>query len=466
LNAALSTNPYLTALPAPKATILCPSTVTQNTGTAEILRLPEVRAIVEEDFIILPCDLVCDVQGEALLETWMVKEGGLGGLDGSREKKITAHQKVAGAAEGRRGGLGVWYPTNGLDAVKGEETDFVATTPPVKSTVAPDPRSLLPHVSNLVYAAPTDSVKDIIEDKSVFPVRHSLVRKHGNVKFRTSYRDAHLYFFPYWILDVVARNERLVSISEDVVGWWAKAGWQEGLGKKLGFDEVLKGRPQSMEDSQHDGLLENDVDLFSMSSTATSRRPKTDTQPSDQTHYASRVRMQSKGIQPTTPNLKDRVTRATDLPPILAYIHPKVPESALVRRVDTVPLLLSISLRLAKLPGLDETDQTASSFAHPTKIAYPAGINRPATVTKGDCLLADNVTIEERAVVKECVVGMGCRIEKGARLTRCLLMEGAIVSEQCQLTGCVLGRRCNIGKLSTLKDCEVQDGYLVPESSK
>ena len=429
--------------------------------------MPEVRAVIEEDFIILPCDLVCDVQGEALLETWMVKEGGLGGVDGSLEKNFTALKTTIGITEGRRGGLGVWYQTHGLDAIKGEETDFIATTLPVGSIVTPDSKSLLSHVSNLVYAAPMDSVKDIIEEKNAFPVRHALLRKHGNVKFRTSYRDAHLYFFPYWILDVVARNERLVSISEDVVGWWAKAGWQEGLGKKLGFDQVIRGAPHSMEDSQYDGFPGNDVDLLSMSTTTTSRRPMIEASPSDRSQYASRVGLQSKGSHPTTVNTKEKTIKAIELPPILAYVHPKSPESVLVRRVDTVPLLLSVSLRLAKLPALDETsDDAASPFAHPTKVAYPAGISRPSTVTKGDCLLADNVTVEERAVIKESVIGMGCQIGKGARLTRCLLMEGAVVSEQCQLTGCVLGRRCKIGRFSTLKECEVQDGYLVPESSK
>ena len=55
----------------------------------------------------------------------------------------------------------------------------------------------------------------------------------------SSHRDAHIYVFPTWVMDMINQNEHFDSIGEDVVGWWAKAGWQEGLADKLGLREIL-----------------------------------------------------------------------------------------------------------------------------------------------------------------------------------------------------------------------------------
>lgn len=134
--------------------------------------------------------------------------------------------------------------------------------------------------------------------------------------------------------------------------------------------------------------------------------------------------------------------------------------------MDTSALLLSVSLRLAKLESIEEVGRTAASpFAHSQKVAYPAGVAQRCTVTKADCLLADNVTVEEKCVIKESVIGANCHIASGARLTRCLIMDGAVIGERCQLTGCIVGRRSQIGRESVLKDCEIQDGNIVPEET-
>src|SRR5271167_2314798 len=88
LSAALNTNPHLTSLPSPKPNLLAPERLDQTTGTAEIFRLPQVRAAITGDFIVLPCDLVCELGGESLLETWMIKQAGLGGATRSEERRV------------------------------------------------------------------------------------------------------------------------------------------------------------------------------------------------------------------------------------------------------------------------------------------------------------------------------------------------------------------------------------------
>ncbi|KAL8869193.1 MAG: hypothetical protein Q9174_004453, partial [Haloplaca sp. 1 TL-2023] len=197
---ALSRNPHLTSLPLPRAEIIAPESLSQNTGTAEILRLPEIQAVIDTNFLILPCDLLCELPGESLLETWMVQAAGMIG------------------SPNPPGGLGVWFPTKGDHAVKGEETNFLMTAKIPEATVPPHSGSLRPHLSQVVYATTTDALNDITESKQSFPIRPGLLRKHGRIRMLTTARDAHVYLFPRWILDFINQNPKFESISEDVIG--------------------------------------------------------------------------------------------------------------------------------------------------------------------------------------------------------------------------------------------------------
>lgn len=475
LETALAQNPHLTGLPAPKAQVLAPKDLTQTTGTGEIFRLPEVQKGITSDFVVLPCDLICELDGAALLQSWMVLEGGLGGATGGIVDGVAANLSTGGEKSGRRGGLGVWYPTKGLEGVstKGEETDFIATTPLPPSAVPSPEGSLRPNVEKLVLSIPTSTVKDITEEQKSFPIRHGLLKRHGRVKMKMSHRDAHIYFFPYWIKEMMRKNETFDSVAEDVLGWWAKAGWQDGLADKLGLRDVLQdgaatpdAEDMMMASSMNFG--EEEVDLASMSSTSVrSKSAATHRRFSDA--FASRVPDSAK------PDADQKLT----VPPILAYVQPAQSESSpqsLIRRVDTSALLLSISLRLAKLPSMNEAATTgtqASAFAHQAKVAHADMIEKQSRVSEADSLVAENVTIQGRVNIKESVIGVGCTIGTGARLTRCLLMEGAVVGDYVTLTGCILGRRCKVEggapkdeDKTRLTDCEVQGGYVVEWGSE
>lgn len=292
----------------------------------------------------------------------------------------------------------------------------------------------------------------------------------------TTYRDAHIYLFPYWVKEMAKRNEKFESISEDLVGWWAKAEWQTGLSEKLGLRDVFEPNDDQGENGSHDDeTIEEEIDLQAMSTTMSVPHVSSD-------RYTSRGRRpehrdisragtfnsEVDGEEDPHSESKDQNHDDTSLvtPPILAYIHPSDPSAPMIRRVDNSALLLSVSLRLAKLESIEEVGRHAASpCAHAQKIAYPAGIAQRCTVTKADCLLAENVTVEEKSVIKESIIGANCHIASGARLTRCLLMDGVVVDERCQLTGCIVGRRSKIGRESVLKDCEVQDGNIVPEET-
>lgn len=403
----------------------------------------------------------------------MVAQSALGGstvLDRYNTRGLKS-SGLGGEGGGRRGGLAVYYQTLGREeSIKGEVTDFVATVPldpdeaPAVSHPLEGPSSLRFGLSKLALSMPMGTLKERMEEQKGFLIRHSLVKRHPQVKMLSSYRDAHIYIFPYWVKAMARLNEKFESVSEDLVGWWAKSEWQTGLGSKLRLREILEpDGNEAGENGSHDGeALEEEIDLKAMSTTKTGAGTWPDEPLSDQVpsaRLASRVKAPSE--KPTLEN-----PAKLTVPPMLAYVHSSQPSAPMIRRVDTSALLLSVSLRLAKLESVEEVGRAAASpFAHNYKIAYPAGVAQRCTVTKADCLLAQNVTVEEKCVVKESVIGANCHVASGARLTRCLIMDGAVVGERCQLTGCIVGRRSKIGRESTLKDCEVQDGNVVPDET-
>ncbi|KAK4156387.1 nucleotide-diphospho-sugar transferase [Chaetomidium leptoderma] len=436
ITTALKTNPFLTSLPFPRPDLLAPKDLDQNTGTAEILRLPELQSVVTSDFLVLPCDLVCELGADKLLQAWMVKSASLEDLVGDTSTQAP-----------RSGGLGVWYQTKTATPIKGEETDFMATIPLPSSSVLPPKGSLFPQMEKVVYSMPTDSLKDLLEEKKGFPTRHGLLRQHPRVRMLTTHRDAHIYIFPHWVMQFIKENERLETIGEDVVGWWAKAGWQKGLSTKLGLDSILR-RPDSNSGDGHTSPGGH-TDHSSDSTDAPNQAVSTNNNNNND----------SRGDDDNSSPL----TSEAPVPPMLAYIHPTAATDPLIRRVDTAQLLLQISLQLAKLPSLEETgaDSPSSPFAHARKVAYPEGVKPRTTITKQDSLVADNVTVQERTSIKECVVGANCQIGEGAKLSQCLLMDGVVVGRNCKLTKCVLGKRSELGEGCVLADCEVQENLLV-----
>ncbi|KAK5110838.1 hypothetical protein LTR62_005549 [Meristemomyces frigidus] len=443
LQAALATHPALTSLPNPKPDILAPKDLELNTGTAELLKLKEVQDQITTDFVILPCDLVSEVEGSRLLQQWM------------------AFNTNHGAARSK-GGLAVYYPTHGREGIsnKKDETDFIATVPISHPVVPPPHGSLRSQIEEVVLAMPTDTLNDIMnENKQTLPVRHALLRKHGRAKLKTKHRDAHVYFFPRWVKDFVARNETFESIGEDVVGWWAKAGWQEGLAEKLGLNEVLgdgKILKNGVEDGNGGEADDEEVDAMALSSTTSAASTA---QANTALSFASRV-------GDLSISSKNRVV----VPPLLAYIQPSPPPAvgtssstttstpatatatqSLIRRIDTAPQLAALTLYLAR-------QSPTHPYAHDHQIHPSAQIGMQTRISQEDCLIAENVTMGIRCNIKESVVGAGCEIGANVRLMKCVLMDGVVVGDGVTMTGCIVGRRARIEGVRA-------DGAAEPASS-
>lgn len=394
----------------------------------------------------------------------MIKEATLGGSASGGEEFNGPKMALGGERGGRRGGLGVWYSTKG--GVKGEETDFIATSPLTSGVVQPPEGSLLPSISNLVYSLPTDTLNDLTEEKKSLPLRHALLRQHPRLRMLSSHRDAHLYILPAWVGDMIQKNDQMDNFSEDVIGWWAKAGWQDGLGEKLGLRDLFQDPTMNDVEDGNGGDEESEESALNVGNLNTTSSSAAFSRISHSSYASPRE-------QPSIDQEQSRVSGRLDekshlvIPPILAYVHPAGDTAQIIRRVDTSPLLLLMSLQLAKLESVDQVGREASSpFAHTSKVATTANIAPKCTVTRPDCLIAENVTIEEKSSIKECVIGSNCQIKQGAKLTRCVLMDGAVIGKGCKLTGCILGRRAEIGPESVLQDCEVEDNMRIEPQSK
>ncbi|KAJ5129447.1 uncharacterized protein N7515_005486 [Penicillium bovifimosum] len=464
LQQAMDTNPYLTLPCLPSVSIIAPKQLTMTTGTAELLRLPEVQRCIKNNFLLLPCDIICELSGESILEAWWTTQAA---------SKVALGNPGPGAA--RNGILlnGSYFqpkkserPKAEQESVPEEATDFVAIGPlELNDTrIVPsceDPAKPRFNLSKLLMSVPMTTIKEKTAGTRRVLLRRSLVQYCGRVRVLTAFRDAHIYVFPYWVKDLLKDQAKLDSVSEDFIGNWAKSAWQAGLGDKMGltkdFDPPGVLIPGTR---QHGAFVDKVIDLQRMSSTKS--YPKTEVTSflaglkSAETSFSSSP-FSSQCSSPQSPQPRP----PTALPQLLAYVHRG--STPLIRRIDNSAVLLSTSLLLAKLPSVEEVGpEKASSFAHAKKITHPDNIAPRSAVTEKDCLIDRNVIIEETAVVKESVIGAECHIGSSARIHRCVLMDGAVVESRAELTGCIIGHRAHIGHGSVLRNCEVQDALVIP----
>ncbi|KIW18890.1 hypothetical protein PV08_03179 [Exophiala spinifera] len=481
--AALAQNPYLTSLPSPSPDLLAPQDLEFTTPTAELIRLPEVQEVIKSDFILLPCDLICAIPGESFLETYLTRLGGPGGIGHNQDAETSRSELLGlgGESRGRRGGLSIWYNTlDREESVKHEECDFMCTTKldPEQDIPSSLSKSSLDQgiLRKLVWAMPMSELWDQCEEDKAWKIRQSLLRKHGAIKCLTKYRDAHIYFFPFWVKDFANLNEDFESVSEDLVGTWAKAEWRKpSYRARFGARKIFSPQPKSDRAPlpNHEIPIEEEIDLLSLSSTQITTPALANLTPHVRTaRLATRVHADPDDsiLSPGGGSQDDHEEGPVPLvPPILSYILPSTPDAPLVRRVDTTPLLLSVSLALAKVPSVEESIAAkthVSPFAHQVKVHATTTIAPRVTISRSDTLIDSNSTIATQCVIKSSVIGASVAIGTGSRITGCVIMDGATIGDKCVLTNTVVGKKAKIGNKSTLVGCEVQDGNVVADGTE
>ena len=489
IKTALAQNPYLTALPSPSPNVLAPPDLDHTTPTAELLRFSEVQDAIKTDFILLPCDLVCDVPGEAFIEAYLTNLGGLGAEGDVSEADLKSHSiPLIGSAEqksGRRGGLSIWYNTaNRPESVKNEECDFICTSrinnPPnsTVSNVLIDSVKTPGTLRRLACTMPISELQDKCEEEKAWKFRRSLLKNNRNIKCMSQYRDSHIYLLPLWVKEFAKLNEDFESISEDLIGTWAKCGWRKPHYRRRFhvdrlFAEDWKAKAAQIVAAKDE--LDDEIDLLALSSTQSTHTLQDRSHQRRQTaHLASRVPADPEDSilsSDIVSNNCEDVPSVPELPAVLSCILPSGREAPIVRRVDSAPLLLSVSLALAQCASIEEssTSQTPSEtspFAHATKVASTTSIAPKVTISRSDSLIDSNTTIATMSVIKSSVIGSSVTIGTGVRLTNCLIMEGAIIGDKSVLNGTIVGKRAKVGKNCTLNNCEVQDGNVVDDRTE
>ena len=483
IKTALAQNPHLTTLPSPSPDVLAPSDLDHTTPTAELLRLPEVQAAIKTDFILLPCDLICDIPGENFIESYFTSVGGLSGVGNVSEPYLGAYDTLSITSpdqhSGRRGGLSIWYNTsNRPESVKGEECDFMCTTSfrgrPKFATSRPSADDLRSQgtLRKLLWTMPMSELQDECDENKAWNIRYSLLQKHGVIKALTKYRDSHIYLLPLWVKDFARLNDDFETFSEDLIGTWAKFDSRKSKlrdryhVRELFDSQQSKRKRRSFSDNNQD----EETDLSRLSSTyklvRASQQKHSD---HHELHLASRVPADPDDSILSTEIGSDESTTLTEtprLPPIISCILPSGADCPLVRRVDTAPLLLSVSLHLAKVQSIEESPNIETSpFAHANKIATTASIAPKVTISRADTLIDSNATVATLSVLKSSVIGSNVTIGTGVRLTNCLIMDGAMIGDKSVLNGTIVGKRAKIGKNCTLNNCEVQDGNMVEDGT-
>ena len=489
IKTALAQNPYLTSLPSPSPDVLAPPDLDHTTPTAELLRLSKIQEAIKTDFILLPCDLVCDIPGEVFIESYLTNLGGLGAVGDVSEVDLdgqpTRHIGTSEEKSGRRGGLSIWYNTaNRLESVKNEECDFMCTSrindrpTYIISDLQIDSAQTPGTLRKLAWTMPMSELQDECEENKAWKVRRSLLRKHGDVKCLTRYRDSHIYFLPLWVKEFARLNEDFESISEDLIGTWAKCCWRKPQYRKRYNTDKLFPENRKSKGSQNDTTetgFEDEIDLLALSSTQVARNwPKQSRIDRKTAQLASRVPADPEDSMLSndlSADDNDDTTSPPEIPAVLSCILPSGPEVPMVRRVDTAPLLLSVSLALALCPSIEESSATQaaaeiSPFAHATKVANTTSIAPKVTISRSDSLIDSNTTIATMSVIKSSVVGSSVTIGTGVRLTNCLVMDGASIGDKSVLNGTIVGKRAKVGKNCTLNNCEIQDGNIVEDKSE
>ncbi|KAI9310687.1 nucleotide-diphospho-sugar transferase [Dichotomocladium elegans] len=154
--------------------------VDEDCGTADALRV--IKDKIDRDFIVVPCDLMTDLEPRDFLDAHRI-----------RDSTLSA----------------VFYESALSEAAKDD------------SGLAPYV-GISPAQSALVYKVPRSEDDD-------FSMRMSLLKKFPRVRVHTNLYDAHLYIFKRWVLDMVVDKEKISSISEDLIPMLVKCQYQKKM---------------------------------------------------------------------------------------------------------------------------------------------------------------------------------------------------------------------------------------------
>ncbi|KAI9104689.1 nucleotide-diphospho-sugar transferase [Phlyctochytrium arcticum] len=361
--------------------------VPHGEGTADALR--SVKDHIKLDFIVMTCDVITDLPPHHLIDLHRIHGPTVTAL-------LYDFGKLEYMAE-QKGSKDEYAQFIGIDGSKGR----------------------------LVYAKAQEDVGGFMK------LRTSMLRKFPNLRLYTKLRDAHVYIFKRWVMDILTSNKGISSIRKDLIHYLIQCQYSRKALERERMAELLAANPDPLEEAQ---LLSTTSHEFK--------------QPSlDHTDMVS---------EETLP--RPSVASATE-PKGLSALNTEVVCAAVIARdsfcarANTVWAYGELNKQLAKnLPDKNNMGSGGDLRAKQTQIGP-------------DSMVGESTQLGDRCSIRRSVIGKHCTLGKNIKIVNCVIMDYVVLEDNVKLDGCIISQHAKILEKVQLKDCEVGPKYIVDKET-
>ncbi|TPX65311.1 hypothetical protein SpCBS45565_g05292 [Spizellomyces sp. 'palustris'] len=348
--------------------------VPHGEGTADALR--SAKDHIKLDFIVMTCDVITDLPPHHLIDLHRIHGPTVTTL-------LYDFQKLESAAE-RPCKKDEYAQYIGIEGAKGR----------------------------LVYAKAQEDVGESLR------MRAAMLRKFPRVRVHTSLRDAHVYIFKRWVLDVIAGNKSISSVRKDLLRYLVQCQYSKRAMKAEHIDELLAANPDPLQEAQ----------LLSTTNSAGIEQFQRAESQSDDSHSPPNA---------ATEPLK-KATTSNGQQVVCAAV---ICRDSFCARANTVWAFGEINRQLAK--NVPEKN--------------PSGSEMRAKQTQfgPDSMIGEYSQIGERCSVKKTIIGKHCTIGKNVKIVNSVIMDYVVIEDQVKLDGCIISQHAKVLEKAQLKDCEV-----------
>ncbi|KAJ3104185.1 hypothetical protein HDU97_009440 [Phlyctochytrium planicorne] len=338
-------------------------------GSADVLR--QFSNKIKTDFILLSCDIITNFTANRLIDVYRIQSPTV---------------------------LSLFY-----ESLKAEEaSSWKKDDDALQEFVGIDHRT-----NRLVMTTPSDDLDD-----DELPVRISMLDTFPVVKVHTKLRDAHLYIFKRWVLDLLAAKPRIKNVRRDLIPFLLKAQHSDKFSEK---EEVSKYMPAESD------TFQPARDLSSTGGGFVGSNPK---------------------------------------PAVICTAIIAEPSSGFVFRANTQWAYMEGNKQITK-------QLTEGLIAQSVEIAQKTQVGPDSMVGMG-------TKINERTSVKKSVIGGHCTIGKNVKIANSVIMDHCVIADKLvhelqfcvKLDGSILCTKSHINENAQLKDCLVSAEYKVQKDAQ
>ncbi|RUP21019.1 hypothetical protein BC936DRAFT_139220, partial [Jimgerdemannia flammicorona] len=297
-------------------------------------------------------------------------------------------------------------------------------------------------------------------------------KRFPRVTLHTKLRDAHLYIFKRWVIDLIAAKENLSSVRTDLIPLLVKCQFQRKLVEREEIARMLALSTTADLGEDEVALTPMDTFVAPVKALAYIFRggfcERGNTVPS----YCELNRCVSFGVG----------CRAAASACVGRLFVPNPVPLTFISYVCTMCLILLFFILHAQL-----TKQSA------LRVALTADVSGRAQVG-ADSMVGEFTRIDERTSVKRSTIGAHCVIGKNVKISNSVVLDHVVIEDKCvrgsgdwverkrifmmfesivrllirltvKMDGCVVCNHAKIEEKAQLKDCEVGGGYVVGRES-